>query len=293
MYFRLAALFLFSVTWTTGVANGQSTGLSRHVVTGFTEPYRTIDVAAAEMGILSEVAVREGDTVDSGTILARLNEDVLKASLAMVEESKNAKGKLNSALAELKLQEEHLGKLVGLQERQHASQMEIDRAKSQWEIAKARVEAVQDELRLKAFEMARIEAQLEQRRLRSPIDGVVTNVAKEEGEFVSASDPVVATVVQLDSLLVIFSVPQGEARRMMEGQRLPLTIGEIPVPAKGVVEFVSPTADAQSGTCRVKVRIDNAENRWQSGEVCRWDLSVSAGQAAVPETSQVAHARNQ
>ena len=174
---------------------------------GFAEPYREIELAAAEMGTIAKIKVQEGDLVKSGQLLASLNDEVLLASLKMAEEATAAKGKLKSATAELKLQKSRYEKMLGLHERRHASQTEVDRAATQLEIAEAQFQAVQEELKIKTMECRRIEAQLEQRRIKSPIDGVVTRVAKDQGEFVSPSDPVVATVVQLDPLLVVFSVP--------------------------------------------------------------------------------------
>ena len=237
-------------------------------ISGFTEPYRSIEVAAAEMGTISHVEVEEGQTIESGTILARLNEDVHEASVGMAKEKLDARGRLHSAQAEMKLQYERNQKLVGLFQRGNASQIEVDRAHAQLEVAAASVEAVEDDFRIASFEYKRALAQLELRRLRSPIDGVVTRIHKDPGEFVSPSDPVVVSVVQLDPLKAIFSVPQARARELASGRELELEMGRDRAVALGVVEFVSPTTDAQSGTCRVTIRIDNSDSRWQSGDVC-------------------------
>ena len=258
------------------IAGAQTKSFLDSSISGFTEPYRSIEIAAPEMGTISEITVNEGDIVERGSVLARLDEAVLKASLEMARQSSEAKGKLKSKFAELNLQEKRFEKLVGLQQRRHASQTEIDRAKSQLEIAKAQVEAVEDELRIKTYEMKRIEAQLEQRRLRSPINGIVTEITKDQGEFVSANDPVVLRVVQLDPLMVVFSIPQDEARKMAAGNTLPIKIGLSKEQASGFIEFVSPTADAQSGTCRVKMRIDNPGYKWQSGVSCQLETSSIA-----------------
>ena len=276
---------LFCLVSLPGFALAQTDELA---IDGFTEPYRSIDVAAPQMGTISEIAVQEGDRVSAGRILAKLNEQVLLASLTMAQESKDARGKLNSAMAEQKMQQQRLEKLLGLQKRQHASQIEIDRATAQLEVATAQVEAVQDEYRIKACEVKRIEAQLEQRRLRSPIDGIITSISKDQGEFVSANDPVVLNVVQLDPLLVIFSVPQQHAHQIVAGQQLPVSIGEDHDSTKGTVEFVSPTADAQSGTCRVKIRIPNPGYHWRSGEVCQLETSAIAKYSSTQPKRQIA-----
>ena len=220
------------------------------------------------MGTISHVEVVEGQTIKSGEILARLNEDVHEASLGMAKEKLEAKGRRNSAQAELKMQQDRYLKLIGLYQRGNASQIEVDRAKAQLDVAKASLESVEDDSRIATFEVQRAEAQLELRRLRSPIDGVVTRVHKETGEFVSASDPVVVSVVQLNPLKSIFSVPQSAVRQLKSGDQVDVQVGREKVSAPGIVEFVSPTTDAQSGTCRVTVKIDNNDRQLQSGDVC-------------------------
>ena len=220
------------------------------------------------MGTISDVEVVEGQTIKAGEILARLNEDVHEASLGMAKEKLDARGRRNSAQAELDMQQDRYFKLIGLYQRGNASQIEVDRAKAQLAVAKASLESVDDDFRIATFEFQRAKAQLELRRLRSPIDGVVTRVHKETGEFVSASDPVVVSVVQLDPLKSIFSVPQSAVRQLKSGDQIDVQIGRERVSALGIVEFVSPTTDAQSGTCRVTVKIDNKDGQLQSGDVC-------------------------
>lgn len=272
-----------ALTLMPGMAIGQLLNSNDEAISGFSEPYRSIDLAAAEPGTLKEILVKEGDVVEPGVILARLNEDVVLVSLEMAREGNAAKGKLNSAVAELEMQKLRFKKLKGLQTRNHASASEILRARMELDVAKAHVETVTDELKIKALEEKRIRAQLERRRLRSPISGIVTEIRKDEGEFVSPNDPTVLTLVQLDPLLVVFSVPSGQATGIREGNRVPVYIGEANSKTEGIVEFVSPTADAQSGTCRVKVRIANSDHRWFSGEKCRIELRKGAGgQVAQP-----------
>ncbi len=265
--------FQFLATWLVCLSMpafvySQSISIERSGISGFTEPYRSIEVAANEMGTISKVEVVEGQIIEAGEILARLNDDVHAASVGMAKEKLDAKGRLHSAQAELNIQQDRYLKLAGLFQRQNASQIEVDRAQAQLEIAKANVESVEDDFRIASFEYKRAVAQLEMRRLRSPIDGVVTRIHKDSGEFVSASDPVVVSVVQLNPLKVTFSVPQSLTRGLSSGLSVELEMGSARSSAAGVVEFVSPTTDAQSGTRRVTIRIDNADRLWQSGDVC-------------------------
>ena len=243
-------------------------------VKGFLEPSRSIELAAGEMGILSQVFVEEGQQVQAGDIVAALDDQVLAASRSIAANSQQARGKLNSAQAELAMQLEMLEKIEGLYERNHASQTELDRVRGQFQISQAQVEIVRDELKQRELELARIDAQIEQRKIRSPISGIVIDVVKDAGEFVSPSEPVVATVVQLDPLTVTFLVPQTLISRYKVGQKVELEMGLRRKKTYGTVEFVSPIADAQTNTCRTKIVIPNKERKWESGTVSFLNLST-------------------
>ena len=133
---------------------------------------------------------------------------------------------------------------------------------------------------VRTHEYERAGAQLEQRRIVSPIAGIVTQIYKDEGEFVSPSDPVVVKIVQLDPLLVVFLVPVVEARELAAEASVKVRIDSAEQPVEGVVEFVSPTADAQSGTTRVRVRIANPGEKIPSGANCHLLLPGRSAEVA-------------
>ena len=243
-------------------------------IESFSEPYQDIDVAASEAGSIAEIDVREGTLVKAGQIVARLDERVLRASLEIAKAGKKSRGKLDSALAELHLQTETLSKLEELLSRKHASQREVDRTRAQKEIAEARVKSVREDLLVKTLEYERIRAQIQRRRSYAPIDGIVTRIYKDRGEFVSPGDPVIMKIVQLDPLLIVFSVPVELASPLKVDQSVSLQIGPERTAAEGIVEFVSPTADAQSGTTRVRIRLPNPTKQLPSGAPCRLILST-------------------
>jgi RND family efflux transporter MFP subunit len=250
-------------------------------IEGFTEPYADIELAASEMGILSSVSVKEGDAVQAVQLLASLDDTVLQAALKIAAASKNARGPLDSATADLETRETELRKLQELRSRNRASQKEVDRVSGEVRMGKARVQAAREELEIKRLEFQRIQAQLNRRQIRSTIDGVVTELYRDHGEFVSPSQPTVARVVQLNPLRIIFSVPIDRRSEIAKGQTVPLSIGSGTLPAEALVEFVSPTADASSGTFRVKVRLPNPQGQWQAG-----DRSVLLLDSPTTETPQ-------
>lgn len=237
-------------------------------IEGFTQPSREIDVASVETGILIAVDVEEGNPVHCDQLLARLDQEVIEASLKIADKQQQLRGQLDSAQAELRLREDRLLKLQRLLENQHASQEEVDRAAAERDIARARVLAAEEAVEVKRLEYERIQAQLDRRSIRSPVDGVVKRVHKEIGEFVAPTDPVILTVVKLDPLLAVFAVPSEQAGRLTLGETVPIRFGSEKATVSGSVKSVSPVVDAQSNTVTVKVELPNPQGAYRSGERC-------------------------
>ena len=244
-------------------------------VEGFTEPYKTIQVASPETGILSVVSVSEGDTVQEGAPIASLDKQLHQALLSIAQTGADAQGRLNSALAEAAMRETRLEKLRILHARGHARREELDRAEADLAIAEGNVQAVREELHLKKLEYERIQVQIDRRTVRSPLNGVVITVFKDVGEFVAPNDPVVVEIVQLSPLMATFMMTREEAVSLSVGQTTAVKLTEIDQQTAGVIEFISPATDAESGLVRVKVRIENTDSALHSGERCELLLETN------------------
>ncbi len=243
------------------------------LVEAFTEPYRRIAVPAAEVGVIESLPVQEGDTVVASQLLGKLNDSVLKSSLAIAETAMNARGAIETAEIEQKMRKRHLQSYLLLREQGNATKLELARATTELHQAESRLQSVREELEVRQLEYLRVKQQIGQRRIVSPIDGVVIAIDKEAGEFVSPTDPVVLHIVQLDQLKVVFSVPIDVAKGLETGRMVSLMIGYDGMRCKGQVEFISPIANPESNSVRVKVRIENKDRQYPSGVSCRWQIT--------------------
>ncbi len=115
---------------------------------------------------------------------------------------------------------------------------------------------------------------IDRRIFKSPINGVVTRLYKEEADYVGASVSPVMTVMQLDPLRVTFSIPNSAGKSLRPGQKVTLMLPESEQNAVGEIEFVSPVSEAESGTVRVKVLLKNSEGKYRCGVRCVLDLDV-------------------
>src|SRR3954468_18547340 len=149
-------------------------------ILGYVEPYKIITVSAAEPGVIAAVLVQEGDLVKKDAVLARMDTRVLEAELEI-------------AKAEARLTTTRRHKLEELAGSSRATPDELE---------KARTDAI-----IKDAQVRRTEAQIEARILRSPVDGVVTEIKRDPSEAVSTAQPHVLTVVQIDRLIVNLFLP--------------------------------------------------------------------------------------
>ena len=149
-------------------------------IVGYTEPYKIITVSCAEHGVISEMRVKEGDLVKAQQVLARLDIAELSAELDI-------------ARAEAKL---------ALTRQQRVTELATASRVTPEEIEKARTELI-----VKDAQVRRIEAQIESRTMRSPVDGIVTEIKRDPSETVSTANPHVLTVVQIDKLTANLFLP--------------------------------------------------------------------------------------
>ena len=247
------------------VMAGFSADVVAQDVESFPEPYRRIDVAAAESGIVLKLHVKEGDRVEADQPIAELDQDVIKASLEISRAHKDADSSLLSTQAELSLREERLAKLEELRLNGNASEEEVRRASLERELAAGRVLAAKESLEIKRLEFERIRLQLARRTVRAPISGYVVELFREVGEFVAPTNPMIVTVVQLDPLLVTFPVPASQALALQERRPVTVRIDGHEKATRGEIELVSAVTNAESQTVRVRVRIPNPDNRFRAG----------------------------
>ena len=235
---------------------------------GFAEPYRIVNVAADETGTIEEVFVHEGQMVEAGQPLVRLNSTVHEALLAIAEQNMHAEGRIEAAQADLSMRELRLEKLKALRMEGHARQEEVDRANGEVAIALANVRTAQEDQATRRLEYEKIKAQLDRRTVHAPISGALTTIQKVAGEFVAPNNPDVVTLVQIDKLLANFTLMSAQMQQLKEGQQVAVHFQGVQAPAMGTVEFISPVTDAESGTVLVKIRIENAQGQFRSGQRC-------------------------
>jgi RND family efflux transporter MFP subunit len=245
-------------------------------IEAFTEPYRRIAVSASEIGIIDSLIVKEGERVQAKQVLGKLDDAVLLSSLEVAKSAAQATGARISAEADFEMRKQQLKGYQSLEREGNATNREMGQAELEVQQAAARLQSIREDMEVRQLECERIRKQIQQRQIVSPIDGIVVSIEKNAGEFVSPTDPIVLHIVQLDTILAVFSVPRSHANKIKQGSEVSLSIGLGEGDVAGKIEYVSPVANPESNTVQVKVRITNSNGKCPSGVVCRWELNPSS-----------------
>ena len=236
-------------------------------VEGYLEPYQQIDVATVETGIIEAIQVQEGATVKAGQVLVRLDNKVLAKSLGIAQQEAQSVGNLKTTRAEHELQKNRLAKLETIFASGHGRATELERARSDVQVALGRVLRAEEEIAIKQKELELIRAKMALREISAPMNGLVTRIHKNPGEAVSPTNPTLLTLVDIGQLKCVMNVPRGNASGISRNQRVMLE-SDTQQKIVGTVQWKSPLVDAESETVKVIIRIDNSEGRYTSGEHC-------------------------
>jgi HlyD family secretion protein len=218
-----------------------------------------IDVAAKLAGRLEEVLAREGDRVDSGQVLARMDSKSLLAELRQAEARVNqalterdharaviAQRESECALAEkdLKRAEKLYGQDPGAISREQIEHdtAAVETARAACTAAEAQLANAEAAIQAAVAEVERIKANIDDTVLRASRGGRVLYRLAEPGEVLPAGGKVL-TVLDLTDVYMTIFLPTSQAGRVDLGAEARIIFDAAPeyvVPAS--VSFVAPRA---------------------------------------------------
>ena len=246
------------------------------VTRSFTEPIQRSVVASTETGVIKSARVQEGDRVRAGDELAALNHEVLLQEKRLAVARGESTATRDAARSRVLIVRGQKEKLEALIPGGHVNSFEVEQKATEYENAVAELKIAEDELRLNQIEVNRIEAQIHQRIIVSPIEGVVTEIHKQLGEHVSSNEPEYATIVRVDQLKVRFYHDAETLSEAALGSEVIVLVGDSRTRTPATVTYVSPVIDPDSGTGRMDVVIENQDQKISSGTVCFWNTATDA-----------------
>lgn len=263
------------------------------VYTGRFEAVERVELRAQVSGYLTEVGFEDGEIVEKGRVLFRIDPRPAEAALAQ------AKANLGSAEAAAALAGLELNRAGRLSKGVTISAAEFDtkaQAKAQADASVAAAKAAVDNAQLT----------LDYTTIKAPITGRVSAAEVTPGNYVVAAQTLLTTLVSQDPIRFVFDADEAAylkyARMRASGSRLSARDSALPVhvglmdekefPHEGRMDFVDNVLDQSTGTIRGRAVFQNKEQLFIPGMFGRIQIDGSGEYDAilVPEQALVSNA---
>lgn len=205
-------------------------------------------------GKIIERLVEVGDTVKANQVLARLDPQEQQSNVD------NAQAALQAQEAQLRLAEVSFKRQQLLLPKGYTSKSEYDQAQAQLRSSRSSHAAAQAQL-------ANARDLLTYTELKASADGVITERQAETGQVVQATVPIY-TLARAGERDAVFDVYESLFDQALAEQPVTVSLLDRPaISAQGKVREITPTIDAQSGTVKVKVELQNVPEEMGLGAV--------------------------
>jgi len=200
--------------------------------TGTLEPNARVSLAFPVEGVVAGYRVREGDAVEPGQVLARLDAVPYRAALEEAE-------------ARVRYLTSRYERTVGLHERELVADETLDADRAELESARA-------EATLAAWRVERTE-------LHAPFAGKVLRRAIEPGQVVS-TDTEAFVLLAVDTLEVEVGVPAKDIVGLRAGSPVTVRVEDLGGEYSGFVDHAPVSGDPRAGSVAVTVKVPNRKH---------------------------------
>ena len=243
-------------------------GIQSDVSTCLLRPRHLVQLGSPVFGLLAAVFVDRSEPVKQGQVLAKLDTTVEETQLAMDRFRSTNTTQVEADKVDLAWNQRELARRQQLAGNMFSKANDIDEYVTKVEQDKIAIRKAEADLETAKQEADRSEAQLNLKILKSPLDGVITDIKLSPGEFIYETTPIM-TIAQVDPLMVDLVVPADRYRAVKVGM-----IGEVhlnppmdeTLPAR--VDAIDPVIDAASDTFRVRLLLPNPGNAIPAGIRC-------------------------
>lgn len=235
------------------------------------EPERIAEIGSPVIGVVESIRVERGDLVKKGQILATLRADVERASVDVATTRSQAEAEVRSAEATLKLARVTQKRQEDLVGKRFISPQALDKSIADTAISEQKLALTREQLRTWNSELSLARAQLGQRVIRSPIDGIIADRYIWPGERVE--EKAMFRVAQISPLRVEMVISAAQYGTVSKGMQLDV-VPQIPNAQvlKATVVLVDKLIDGASNTFRVRAEIPNKDSAVPSGLRCKVKL---------------------
>jgi RND family efflux transporter MFP subunit len=237
---------------------------------GYIVARRQATVASKITGKMVELDIEEGDHVQEGQVIARLDDSNVRAALAAARAQLDyAKAGLAETEVNLANARRDFDRQTSLVKGHFVSQAAVDNSKTSMDALTAQLATQRSNIEVAQRNVDVAERNLADTVVRAPFSGIVTVKAAQPGEIVSPlsagggfTRTGIGTIVDMDSLEIQVDVNENFINRVEPAQKVLAKLNAYPdweIPAHVIA--VIPTADRSKGTVTVRIALDQKDPR--------------------------------
>ncbi|HET7867318.1 MAG TPA: efflux RND transporter periplasmic adaptor subunit [Burkholderiaceae bacterium] len=259
--------------------------------TGYITARRQATVSTQMTGTLTQVLIEEGDRVQKGQVLARLDDSAPRASLGVAQANlRTAQAQVAQAQAQLAQAQADAHRQDTLAGSGMIAPQAAEQARTAVATYAAQLEARRREVESAQAQLMQAQVNFDYTVVRAPFAGVVIAKSAQVGEIVSPlsagggfTRTGVGTIVDMDSLEVDVDVNEAYIGQVKPGMPAEAVLDAYPdwrVPAHVIA--IVPTADRGKATVKVRVGLEQKDVRLLPDIGVRVSFLGSKAPAAAP-----------
>lgn len=251
----------------TAVAQGTG-GVFVDSTTCLVKPRQVVQLGSSVYGVISAVLVDRGDTVQQGQLLAKLDTSVEEAQVALDRFRATNTTQMEAARTDMAWNQRELARRQQLVGNMFSKANEVDEIVTKIDQDRIAIRKAEADQKTAMLEAERSEAQLRLKLIKSPVNGVVTELKMMPGEFIH-EQATIMTIAQIDPLYVDLIVPADRYGPLKLGATADVRLGSpMNTVASAVIDAIDPVIDPASDTFRVRLVLPNPERKIPSGIRC-------------------------
>ena len=247
-----------------------SAGTSVLDASGYVTARRIATVSSKITGKVDEVLIEEGQVVEAGEVMARLEATDAQAQQDLAQARlEAARNDASRADAQLKLARQTLARTRDMAAQKLVAAAALDQAQGEHDALAAQVQSARSNIRVAEQSLALARIGVDNTIVRAPFAGVVTVKAAQPGEMISPisagggfTRTGIGTVVDMDSLEINVDVNEATIGRVKPGQKVEAVLNAYPdwrIPAEVIA--IVPTADRSKATIKVRIALLERDER--------------------------------
>jgi len=237
--------------------------------TGRVVAARRASVSSKGTGRLEWLGVQEGQRVQEGEVIARLeNRDVAAQREQVGASLKAAEANLVQGQAELADAEAALKRTRELAAQNFISASAVDTAEARYNKARAAIETLKAQIGVAQANLRAAGVTFDQTLIRAPFTGIVLTKSANVGDIVTpfssaaGTTGAVVTMADMSTLEVEADVSENAIAGIKVGQPAEIQLDAFPeLRLLGSVSRIVPTVDRSKATLLVKVKFDETDDR--------------------------------